>query len=403
MIISALDQLVVIADGDNYASAMGVVYPSNGGNAQYFSTDANGKVIAVQPTFSNADGKRLIFFPIMFSATENKYLSPTGVITFRVNNRTSSDAIIAQGAMTAYQDHTAVPDGKVWSTAEQGLQQSYRDVFYATTHTITNPDGTSVTVPALAVIGQPAYRIQQDIDIYCSCDVDEFKLESRNDIEIRSMAADNYKVVISAVNQTGSNDQVINTASETINLTANVLKNGSSEGVTGATFLWHKFGESGISMQNGSSYSGARTNQTLTVTDLMVSGVAEFVCEVNIGNSIYKASITIHDIQDEYMLDKGRTVYESSNSNNVVENSGILKPNFRVVYKPSVVVRRTGAAYTGGGAWTYDFVVKNAAGTTVAALGASGLAQGVAHTILASAVKQQGGVTVMISANNSSI
>ena len=59
MQITAMDQLVCIADGDSYASAMGAQYPDNAGNAQYYDLDASGNIIQVTPTFADQDGKRL--------------------------------------------------------------------------------------------------------------------------------------------------------------------------------------------------------------------------------------------------------------------------------------------------------------------------------------------------------
>ena len=407
MKISAVDQLTVIDDSDSYASAMGTIYPVNGGNAQYYEANAAGVVTRVSPEFADADGKRLIFFPMLFSAAGQKYLSPTGTITFRFNNSKSEESIIAQGTMEQFANGTAVVD-KTWSTAAQGKAQSYAQVFKATTYTITNPDSTQVTMPALAVIGQLPYRTKNDMSIYCTCEVGDNTLSSKGDIEIRSMTSDNYKVVITAINSAGANDQVINSSDETITLTAALLKNGTSDGVAGQTYSWHLFGDSTV----------LGTDQSLVVGEIMVGGVAEFVCDVHYGNDTYSGTVTINDIQDQYMIEKGRVV---KNGSSEVENSGLLKPSYTVYYTPSVVDKRTGAAYAGSGTWTYTYLLKNAAGRIVKPNGdvATGEVIGsqggvdlhdddpqpisTTFTVQATSVKKAGGMTVIINALNSSI
>jgi hypothetical protein len=391
MKISAIDQLVVVNDGDSYAASMGLIYPTNGGNAQYYETNGAGKVIKVQPQFADANGSRLIFYPIMYSAAWNKYLVPTGQITFRFNNRTAADAIIAQGTMEQYTNGTAVQSG-TWNTASQGASaQTYAQVFKATTYTITNPNGTSVTLPALAIIGQLAYRTQSDISIYCTCEVDETTLVCKEDVEIRSLASENYKVIITATNNSvsGSNDTVINSADETITLSASLLKNGTSEGVSVSSYNWHKFGES----------TTLGSSQTLVVTEQMVGGVDEFVCDVTYNSNVYSASITINDIQDQFMINLGRKTYSDSTKATEVENSGILKPAYVVSYTPTVIDKRSGTAYSGAGSWTFDFVLKKADGT----IHLSATAPSLPFDVTGSTVQAAGGLSVHVTANNSSI
>lgn len=393
MKITAVDQLVVVSDGDSYAAAMGAVYPVNGGNAQYYLADGDGKVTEVSPMFSSSEGEYLLFFPQLFSAAESRYLEATGMITFRFNSRTSDEAIIAQGTMAQYTNGTALRSG-TWNTAAQGkTAQTYAQVFQATTYTFGG-----VSVPALKIIGQLAYRTKNDMSIFCTCEVGDNSLTCKGDVEIRSKTADNYKVVISATSSAGGNDQVINTSDEKITLTASLLHNGTAIAVGGgsATYKWYKFGEP-------SSVLG--TTATLQVSESMVPGVAEFVCEVTYNGSTYSASITINDIQDQYMIDKGRVTKDSSN--NTVENTGILKPSYKVTYTPSIVDKHTGGAPTGlPGTWSYTFILKNAAGQVVDSTGtvsAGASTTASTLTIQGTAVKKAGGMSVMINAVNSSI
>ena len=96
------------------------------------------------------------------------------------------------------------------------------------------------------------------------------------------------------------------------------------------------------------------------------------------------------------MIDKGRVTKDSSN--NTVENTGILKPSYNVTYTPSIVDKVTGAAPSGlSGTWTYTFILKNAAGSVISTTQAATL------TVTGSTVKTAGGVTVIITAENSSI
>lgn len=394
MKISAVDQLVVINDGDSYASSMGVIYPTNGGNAQYYSTDGT----HVQPEFENSNGKKLIFYPIMYSAAENKYLVPTGQITWRFNSRTSQDAIIAQGTM----GNMAVVS-KQWNTdtdpdKQRDTSQTYAEVFQTGTYELTNPDNTRVVLPTLEIIGQLAYRTHSDIAFYCSCEVGDTTLVCKGDVEIRSLASENYKVIITAVNGTaeslgsGSNDTVINSANEIITLTAHLLKNGTAQEVSGDGngFNWHKFNDN----------TSLGSSQTLNVTESMVDGVAEFVCDVTYGGSTYSASITINDIQDQYMIDKGRKTYSDDQRQTEVENTGILKPSYVVAYSPKVVDKSTGG--DAPGTWTWDFVRSNAAGTVIRTDNNWNLLNN-PYIVSGAEVQAAGGMGVHITATNSSI
>ena len=209
------------------------------------------------------------------------------------------------------------------------------------------------------------------------------------------MSEDNFKVVISAVNSTGSNDQVINSSNETITLTANLLKNGSTTGLSGMTFNWHKLGEAGISLQSGGNYSGSRTGQSLVVTEAMVPGNAIFVCEVTYGGSTYAATININDIQDQYVCNKGRTVYQDSTKAVIVENSNVIRKQNVVVYTPSVTDKNTGSASTG---WTFNYkLVKNDKSVLSTTNGAA------SFEVSGTTVHTNGGLNVLITAINSNI
>lgn len=388
MKISAVDQLVVVSDGDSYAASMGMIYPTNGGNAQYFLADGNGKVTEVTPQFADAEGRRLVFFPQLFSAAESKYLEADGLITFRFNSRTSDEAIIAQGTMAQFSNGTALRSG-TWNSASQGATaQTYAQVFKAGVMTLGS-GVNAIQVPVLQIIGQLAYRTKNDIAFFCTCQVGDAELTCKGDVEIRSKTADNYKVVISATSSAGGNDQVINAYNETITLQASLLHNGTAVAVAGngVTFRWYKFGESATTLG---------TQATLSVTEGMVDGVAEFVCEVSYNSSTYSGTITINDIQDQYMIDKGRVT--KNGSGNTVENTGILKPSYTVTYTPSIVDKSTGGTPSGmTGTWSYTFILKNAAGSVISTTNASTL------TVTGSTVKSAGGVTVIITAQNNSM
>ena len=388
MKISAVDQLVVVSDGDSYAASMGVTYPTNGGNAQYFLADGNGKVTEVTPMFADAEGRRLIFFPQLFSAVEGKYLVADGLITFRFNNRTSNEAIIAQGTMEQFANGTALKSG-TWNTADQGkTAQTYAQVFKAGVMTLGS-GANAIQVPTLAIIGQLAYRTRNDISFFCTCQVGDAELTCKGDVEIRSKTADNYKVVISATSSAGGNDQVINTNSETITLSASLLHNGTAIPVSGngVTFRWYKFGEPATTLG---------TSSTLAVTEAMVSGVAEFVCEVTYNSSTYSGTVTINDIQDQYMIEKGRETKNASGS--TVENTGILKPSYTVTYTPSIIDKTTGGAPSSmPGTWSFTFILKNAAGSVISTT------SGNTRTVTGGTVRNAGGVTVLITAENSSL
>lgn len=400
MQISAVDQLVCIADGDSYASAMGMQFPDNAGNAQYYDVDAAGNITNVSPNFADQNGKRLIFFPYLFSAIEGKYLVPSGQCTFRINNKASNEAIIAQGTVEQFANNGALVNGSgVWGTKMvNGTSTNVLRSAVFKTMNVTINDGAagSITLPALAIIGDLPYGSRNDISIFCTCEMGEGDaLVSKGDVEIRQMSEDNFKVVISAVNSVGSNDQVINSANETITLTANLLKNGSTTGLSGMTFNWHKFGEAGISLQNGGSYSGSRTGQSLVVTEGMVAGNAIFVCEVTYGGSTYAATININDIQDQYVCNKGRTVYQDSTKAVIVENSNVIRKQNVVVYTPSVTDKNTGSASTG---WTFNYRLVKNDNTVLSTTNGSA-----SFEVSGATVHANGGLNVVISAVNSNI
>lgn len=388
MKIVAVDQLTVVDDGDSYAASMGMTYPTNGGNAQYYVADGNGKVTEVTPMFADRDGERLVFFPQLFSARESKYLEADGEIVFRFNNRTSDDAVIARGTMAQYANGTALQSG-TWNTAAQGATaQTYAQVFKVGVMTLGS-GSNAIQVPTLSIIGQLAYRTKNDITFFCTCGVGDASLTCKGDVEIRSKTADNYKVIISASSSAGGNDQVINDAGETITLTASLLHNGTAIPVSGSgmTFSWTKFLE---------PLTVLGTQNTLQVTESMVSGTAEFVCKVTYNGSEYSSSISINDIQDQYMIEKNRVTKDVNN--NTVENTGILKAGYTVTYTPSIVDKNTGGTPTNmRGTWTYTFILKNAAGSIVSTTTAA------TFNVSASTVKTNGGISVIITAENSSM
>ena len=86
MIIQDVDQLVCVDESDSFASSMGMTFPTDAGNAQYYEKTGD-TVSKVSPSFSDANNKRLIFFPQIFSAIGNQYLTPgsNDIFTFRLN------------------------------------------------------------------------------------------------------------------------------------------------------------------------------------------------------------------------------------------------------------------------------------------------------------------------------
>lgn len=399
MQITSMDQLVCISDGDSYASSMGMQFPANAGNAQYYDVDAAGNIVDVTPSFADQDGKRLIFFPYLFSAVEGKYMVPTGTCTFRINNKTSDDAIIAQGTVAQYAANGALVNGSgAWGTkVVNGTSTTVPRSAVFKTMNVTINDGAAGTVvlPALAIIGDLPYGSRNDISIFCSCEIEEGALMSKGDVEIRQKSEDSFKVVISAVNSTGSNDQVINSSSETITLTATMLKNGSTTGLSGMTYNWHKLGEEGISMQNGGSYSGARNRPTLVVTEAMVAGHAIFVCDVSYGTTVRSQSIDINDIQDQYVISKGRLVYSDSTKQAQVENSNIIRRQNVVEYTPSVLDKLTNAVSTG---WSFYYKLVKNDGTQLVMAGPLAT-----YDVSGALVHDNGGLSVVLQGVNSNI
>jgi hypothetical protein len=392
MIIQEVDQLVCIDESDSFASSMGMTFPTDGGNAQYYEKTGD-TVSKVSPSFSDENNKRMIFFPQIFSAVGNQYLTPgsNDIFTFRLNNLSAENAIIAQGTLAQFTAGTALVNGtRVWSTAAQGKAQTYADVFKTMTQTFNG-----ITVPALAIIGDPAYGTQADMQIYCTCNFENGKISSKGDFEIRPMSDTAFKVVIDATSSLGGNDQVIDNSSEYIMLTASLLKNGSASGISGATYKWWKLEDKGDDTKLLTAETGHP--EKLKVVESMVNGHQEFVVEVTYESSSYYSTITINDIQDQWVINKGRTVYADSNKSTTVENSNIIKAANIVSYSPSIVDSHTGAAYNGAGSWSYNFVLKDNKGTTIST------SSSVPFEVSGSTVKQYGGANVHISATNSSI
>lgn len=392
MIISAYDQLICVDEADSYASSMGMDFPSNGANAQYYKKAGNA-VTEVSPHFyfnTQSDRNELLFFPQVFASIGNSYLTPgtNDVFTFRLNNLSGSNAIIAQGTVDNF---ALVDSSRVWSTAEQGKAQTYADVFRATTYQFNG-----ITIPALGIRGDLAYGTQSDLSFYCTVDFDGGSISCKGDFEIRSMENDMYKLAISAESSLGGNDRVINTNQETITLTARLLKNGQNTGASGATFNWHRLDDD----------TSLGTGASLVVSEGMVSGHAIFVCDATYEGNTYSASIDVDDIQDQYAIQKGRTVYSQYDSNNssnnvVAENSNVIKKTYTVVYIPSVVDTTTGAAYSGTGTWTYDAIVKD--NNKNERTRKTGITASDPLIITGANVKTWGGANVHFTATNSNI
>lgn len=386
MIIAEIDELVVMDDGENYASSMLPIYPAGMGNAQYYREEG-GVIIDVSPHFTSTN--KLVFVPQVFSALESSYISPDGICTFRLNNLSSAEAIIAQGTLAQFRDHSALVNGtRTWGTKPNGTVLKYSDVFRASTYTINSGSQNATEMPALEIIGDLAYGTTHDIAIYSSCSVGGASINSKGDVEIRSMVSDNYKVAISAVSSAGGNDLVINTASETITLTASLLKNGTSSGISGATYRWYK---------RSAPNTTLGTNAALQVTEAMVPGVADFVCDVTYRGSTYSDSRVINDIQDQYMINKGRRVYTDSGKTTEVESSNVIKSSYFVEYTPSVIDKTTGSAFSGQESWSFTFRQTGNDGATISTKTAA------TDNVTGATVKAHGGVQVKITATNTSL
>lgn len=386
MLISEVDELMVLDDGDNYASSMLIIYPSGMGNAQYYKEEG-GVIIDVSPHFTSAN--KLVFVPQLFSALESSYKAPDGTSTFRLNNLSSEEAVIARGTLAQFRDHTALANGtRTWGTKADGTVLKYSDVFRASTYTINSGSANAVEMPVLEIIGDIAYGSTHDISIYASCPVNGSNINCKGDVEVRSMVSDNYKVAISAVSSAGGNDLVINTSNETITLTASLLKNGTSSGLTGATFKWYE-------RSNPQTILG--TKAALTVTESMVPGVAEFVCEAAYMGSTYSESRVINDIQDQFMISKGRHVYSDSSKTMELESTNVIKSSNFVEYTPSVVDKLTGAVFSGRGSWTFQFIQTGNDNVVISIKTAA------SDSVTGATVKAHGGVQVKINATNTSI
>ena len=119
-----------------------------------------------------------------------------------------------------------------------------------------------------------------------------------------------------------------------------------------------------------------------------------FVCDITYGGATYSASININDIQDQYVINKGRVVYKDGNKNAVVENTNVIRKSNVVVYTPSVVDKNTGSVSSG---WTFSYKLVKNDKTVVATSTGSTL------EVTGTVVGTNGGLDVHISALNSNI
>jgi predicted RNA-binding protein with TRAM domain len=247
------------------------------------------------------------------------------------------------------------------------------------------------TYPALKVVKNVASADQlNDMEVYCKFTYGGLTVTCHTTMGVRVATGTVYDVLIQSVGEDGSGDTVIDTETESLTLTATLVRNGESVAGNGGQWTWKRRTEAGlvtVGTEAGKTLVGGTNGNQLTLWEGAVDGVEEYFAEVTVGDVTYRRGIQVTDVQDPYYIDMGR------------EGNTVLRKTESVSYTPRVLSRGKNTVQAG---WAFAFGLTNGAGEAVSA-GTVTTKDGSSTLSLDGAtVKQHGGLTVCVTATKES-
>jgi hypothetical protein len=314
---SAIDTLQAIVDGDTIVPRMGFSLPSGVGTTQYYNPSTK----VCTPSYTDSS-KQILLYPSCYSSNLGKIIVPTSGKWY-YNNPDSEEAAITDD------------DGNVRDKFKAYFQS--KDNNGLLTYVVNGQ-----TFPALKIIGNlagenhPINSYNQDIAIYYKGTFNEVAATCHGDIAIRETVGDVYEVLLNAVNEGGDSDTVIDSDSEYIKITAQLLLNGTQISNENITWAWKKVARSNSGFETVTTVDGVSklsdNNSVLTVYDAAVEGTEEFFAVATYNGNTYQKGIEICDTHDPYYIDVTRSTA-----------SNLIRETETVTYKP-IVRKRTGEA-----------------------------------------------------------
>ena len=358
--ISAIDHLECIIDGDTLVPGMGYVLPTGVGLTQFVNISGTSPVST--PSYKDHP---ISLYPQVYSSSTGKMLVPDpGTIQWFVGNpEVSANAILT-------------------TPGTASVKGSFNSVFAVGSTTVNGQ-----TFPALRVIGNLYGNLCQfgDITIYARASYNGIQVTSHANLKVQQSVGEIYAVLIDSVNEDGASDTVIDNDSELLQLTAHLQVNGGDV-TTSSSWKWFHADNSGALVEvthvPGVTEISGNKNQKLTIYDAAVDGTDEYFARITHNGATHTAGITLYDTHDPYYINLGRS-----------QNSNVVRPTDTLEYNPSVIRRSDGTVQSG---WNFQYRAYTMAGSPVGST-----VTGSKYTVSGATVKDNGGLTIRISATKS--
>jgi hypothetical protein len=368
--ISAIDTLECVVDGDTIVPRMAFVMGAGVGTTQYYNPTT--KVCSPDYTDTNT---QIMLYPCCYSSNAGKYVVPTeGTERWYFNNPDSSEALIVD------------PD-------TGNVKEKYKNYF---TNLDDNGNKLTYTVngqtfPALKIIGNLAGEnsinsYNQDVAIYFKGEINGVSTTCHGDIAIRETVGNVYDIVLSCVNEGGHPDTVIDSDSETLEITADLQLNGAS--IQAGAWSWKKASAGNLIdiVTKGDLVKGvvgvtvSNDGKTITLTEAAIDSTEQFYAVATLDGNTYTKGIEVCDTHDPYYIEMGRSTA-----------SNLIRATETVTYTPQVLARASRTTQTN---WTFSYAILDYNGSTIV----SGSVSNGKFNVSGATVQEYGQVTVYIEA-----
>ena len=323
---SAIDALEAIVDGDTIVPGMNFVLPAGVGTTQYYNPSTG------QCTPDYGD-KPIMLYPYCYSSSTGKFVVPS----------------------------------------------SEQMMWYLATYTVNGQ-----VFPALKVKGNIASAdALNDVTVYFKSSFNDMEVTCHGSISIKESVGDMFDILINCVNESGTNDTVIDNESEYLVLSAS-LQNCGFGVSTSKPWSWMRATTGGLVAVSTVAGVSEISNdgKTLKLYDGAIEGTEEYFACVEHNGTTYRKGIQVCDTHDPYFINVGRS-----------QAGNLVRQGDTVTYTPQVLARSSRAVQSG---WKFSFVARDNDGSIVRQ--ASNVS---AFVVEGSEVHEHGGLNIHISASKS--
>ena len=351
---SAIDALEAIVDGDTIVPGMNFVLPTGVGTTQYYNPSTG------QCTPDYGD-KPIMLYPYCYSSSTGKFVVPSSEqMMWYLNDpeASSSQILTAKGGVVA---------------------DKFKDIFELATYTVNGQ-----VFPALKVKGNIASAdALNDVTVYFKSSFNDMEVTCHGSISIKESVGDMFDILINCVNESGTNDTVIDNESEYLVLSAS-LQNCGFGVSTSKPWSWMRATTGGLVAVSTVAGVSEISNdgKTLKLYDGAIEGTEEYFACVEHNGTTYRKGIQVCDTHDPYFINVGRS-----------QAGNLVRQGDTVTYTPQVLARSSRAVQSG---WKFSFVARDNDGSIVRQ--ASNVS---AFVVEGSEVHEHGGLNIHISASKS--